>query len=71
MAMDKVTQETANRIRAIRQEKGLTQAQVAEKSKMDTNYYAKIERGNVSPALKAYEKIAKGLKVASSDIFPF
>jgi transcriptional regulator with XRE-family HTH domain len=38
---------------------------------MSTNYYAKIERGEVRPSVDIYERLAKALKVTASDIFPF
>jgi len=59
------------RIKAIRQEKGLTQIEVADKAKLNSNYYSKIERGEINASPDAYGKIAKALKVTSADIFPF
>lgn len=49
----------------------MTQVEVAEKAKMNPMYYSKIERGAVKPSVDMYERIAKALKVTSSDIFPF
>lgn len=65
------TKKIGKRLKEIRREKGLTQAELAEKAVMNANYYAKIERGEVKPAPEAYEKIAKALKVTAADIFPF
>jgi transcriptional regulator with XRE-family HTH domain len=70
MATD-IVKTIGKRIRAIRLEKSFTQAELAEKAGMNTNYYAKIERGDISPSLGTYEKIIKALKIKSSDIFPF
>jgi transcriptional regulator with XRE-family HTH domain len=68
---DGTTRRIGKRLKGLRLEKGLTQADLAEKAKLNTNYYAKIERGEVKPAPEAYEKIAKALKVTAADIFPF
>lgn len=65
------TKKVAKKIKEIRLSKGLTQVDIAEKADMNSNYYAKIERGEVKPSADAYEKIAKALHVKSSDIFPF
>ena len=65
------TKKIAARLKEIRLERGLTQADLAQKADMNMNYYAKIERGEVKPAPEAYEKIAKALKVTAADIFPF
>ncbi|MDP3443014.1 MAG: helix-turn-helix transcriptional regulator [Ignavibacteria bacterium] len=61
----------AKRLRAVRVERGLTQVQVAEKADLNTNYYAKIERGEIRPSIATYEKLAKVLKITSSELFPF
>lgn len=65
------TLKVAKRIKAIRLEKGLTQADVATKADLNTNHYAKVERGEIRPTVETYERIAKALKSKSSDIFPF
>ncbi len=68
---DAITIKTAKRLRAIRIDRDLTQAQVADKAKMSANYYAKIERGEVRPSIDMYERIAKALKTTAADLFPF
>lgn len=54
-----------------RKNANLTQVEVAEKVGIHSNYYAKIERGEMQPALDTLENIFKILKVKSSDILPF
>lgn len=49
----------------------MTQKQVAEKADLHVNYYARIERDEESPSLDVLKKLAKILKVKSSDILPF
>jgi len=68
---DATTTKIAKRLRAVRVERGLTQVQVAEKADLNTNYYAKIERGEIRPSIATYEKLAKVLKITSSELFPF
>lgn len=70
-ASDNTVQKVAKKLRTIRRNLDLTQAQVADKAKMTVQYYSKIERGAVKPSIEAYERIAKALKVSASDIFPF
>ncbi|MDK2899469.1 MAG: hypothetical protein PWQ10_656 [Patescibacteria group bacterium] len=68
---DATTTKIAKRLRAVRVERSLTQVQVAEKADLNTNYYAKIERGEIRPSIATYEKLAKVLKITSSELFPF
>lgn len=68
---DAITKKTAKRLRALRDDRNLTQVQVADKAKMSPNYYAKIERGEVRPSIDMYERLAKALKVTASELFPF
>ena len=70
-AADSTTKKVAKKLKSLRLDRDLTQADIAEKAEMSTNYYAKIERGEVRPSADIYERLAKALKVTSSDIFPF
>lgn len=70
-AADGTTRKIGKKIKEIRLSRSMTQADIAEKSKLNVNYYAKIERADVKPSIEAYERIARALKVSSSDIFPF
>lgn len=70
-AADSTTKKVAKKLKSLRLDRNLTQADIAEKAAMSTNYYAKIERGELRPSVDIYERIAKALKVTSSDIFPF
>lgn len=68
---DKTRQAVAKKIREIRLKKGLTQADVAKRADADTNYYAKVERGEATPSMNMLEKIIKALGAKSSDVLPF
>jgi transcriptional regulator with XRE-family HTH domain len=60
------------RLREARQQKGLTQSEVAKKAGMGTNRYAIIERGEAqNMTINKLEEIVKALGVKSSDILPF
>lgn len=67
----KAIKSIAIKLKQTRQAKHLTQQEVAEKADLSTNYYARIERAEVSPSVETLEKLVKALKVKSSDILPF
>jgi transcriptional regulator with XRE-family HTH domain len=73
--MDNLSKDTAikigEKIKQARQQKGATQAEVAEKAGLNTNYYARIERGDATATIEAVQKIAKALDVRSANILPF
>ncbi len=54
-----------------RKKLGLTQVEVAEKAEININYYARLERGEVTASLKTLKTLLKILKVKSKDILPF
>ena len=59
------------KLQKLRQDKGFTQAEVSKRAGTNTNYYAKLERGEAIPSLKMLEKVTKALDVKSSDVLPF
>ncbi|MFA5933240.1 MAG: helix-turn-helix transcriptional regulator [Microgenomates group bacterium] len=66
----KIIKEIADNIKEARERKGLTQVEVAMKAGLDSNSYAKIERGESKPYGITLVKIIKALGVKSSDILP-
>lgn len=58
-------------LKKLRQERQLTQAELAKKAGINTNYYARIERDEETPSLETLKKLTKILKVKSSDILSF
>lgn len=68
---DETFNHIALRLKQIRRERDMTQSQVAAIAGTDTNYYAKIERGEAIPSLKMFLSITKALKAKTSDILPF
>jgi len=57
-------------LKRARSAKGWTQVVLAKKAGINSNYYAKIERAEISPSYETFEKIFKALGVKSKDIFP-
>ncbi|MEY3786455.1 MAG: hypothetical protein RLZ75_660 [Pseudomonadota bacterium] len=57
------------KIRLIRETKGLTQEQLAEKLKMSPSAYGDIERGNTNVKLARLEQIAETLEIKLSELF--
>ena len=68
---DKVTRQVADNLRQLRLQKGLTQVELAKKAGINDNYYARLERAELSPTLEKFEKVVKTLQVKSSKILPF
>lgn len=66
----KIIQDTANKIKEARVKKGLFQADVAKKAGIDSNSYAKVERGVSKPFGTTLVKIKRALGVKYSDILP-
>ena len=60
-----------HKLNIVRRKNGLTQAEVAKRAGTNTNYYAKLERGEAVPSLKMLEKVTKALGIKSSDVLPF
>ena len=56
-------------IRRIREERGMTQDEAAERCGLHRTYYSGIERGIRNVAIVNIGRIAKGLKTTLPDIF--
>lgn len=57
------------KIRLVRQAKGFTQEEVADKLKMSVNGYGDIERGETDISLSRLEQIAKLFEMSLSQLF--
>lgn len=68
---EKTVTAIAAKLRKYRLERNLKQVDVAEKADLNSNYYAKVERGEAVPSILTLKKICKALRVKSSDILPF
>lgn len=67
----KLASHISRQLQLARQHANLTQAEVAKRAGTNTNYYAKLERGEAVPSLKMLEKVIKALGIKSSDVLPF
>ncbi len=61
-------QEVGKRIKTLRLKANLTQAEVAKKAKLNINYFAVIERGEVTTSIEKLKKISDALDVDISKI---
>lgn len=64
----KTYKELGDKLRKARQKAKLTQAQLAEKAGVGTNYYATIERGESNPSYEILQSIKKALNLKTLDI---
>jgi transcriptional regulator with XRE-family HTH domain len=58
----------AMKVRKLRQARGMTQEQLAEKTGVTREYIARLEAGRYDPSLSTIEKLAKALKVKASEL---
>ncbi len=62
-------QMAGKRIRFFREQDGLTQAELAEKTGLSDNFIGLIERGIKHPTLETLNKIAEALEVRLDEFF--
>jgi transcriptional regulator with XRE-family HTH domain len=63
--------KVGRRIRALRDEKGLTPAELSKKSGVRTSRLLKIERGEIRITIDTVAKLANGLAVEMFDVLTF
>jgi transcriptional regulator with XRE-family HTH domain len=68
---DKTSKKIAAKLKHARLQNGLSQVGLAEKAGINSNYYAKIERGELTPSIETLKKVIKALGIKSSDVFDF
>ena len=56
------------RLRKLRQDRGLSQATVADRAQLSREYVNKIEAGRYDPPLSTLNRLAKALRVKVSDL---
>lgn len=69
--MDDIRAKFGLHLRKIREERKLTQEQLADKAGMHFTYIGQIERGVRNPSLVNLHKLAKALKVSAGQLLPF
>jgi len=58
-------------VRALREARGLTQEQLAEKAQISVDFLSLIERGRNSPSFENLEALANALSVGVVSLFTF
>jgi len=69
--MKTIEQKLGDRVRELRQTRGISQEDLAFKSGMHRTYLGGIERGERNPTLKNIAKLAKALGVSLPELFSF
>lgn len=57
------------RVKSLRQDRGLTQERLAERTNLSVNYLSRIERGLENPTLATMLRLAQALKIEPLDLF--
>jgi DNA-binding XRE family transcriptional regulator len=65
---DPITEKLAEKVRELRQKKGLTQAQLAEAVDVTNETISRLERGAYEPALSTAVSVAKTLGINLTDL---
>ena len=66
-----ILQKFGVKLQKVRKSQGVSQEELAAKLFMHRNYVGMIERGERNPTVRTLYKLAKALKVDSSDLLPF
>jgi len=64
----KVTQRVGANLRRAREERGISQEELADRAGLHRTYISGVERGVRNPTVVVLEKIAKALKVKTSTL---
>ena len=59
------------RLSTLRNQKGVTQEQLAEASGLSVDFLSLIERGRRAPSFKTLEQLSKALGLSVRDLFDF
>jgi transcriptional regulator with XRE-family HTH domain len=70
MPMKNIETQIGERIRSLREAKGLLQRELADSASLPVRTIGRIERGEVDMRLSTLVKIAKALKVNFNDLIP-
>jgi transcriptional regulator with XRE-family HTH domain len=67
---DEIVERFARRLRELRAERGLTQAELAQKAKVTTTYISKLESAGAAPGIDLVENLAVALGVGITELIP-
>ena len=71
MNTDDFVSKIPENLSRIRKQQRYTQKEIAALADLNSNYYAKVERGYGVPSLKTIHKLARALKVTATEIVGF
>lgn len=63
-----ILEKFGKRIRQLREQKKLSQEEVAFKAKLSVYYISRIERGKANPSLETLDSLARALNLSLSDL---
>jgi len=66
-----IEKQLGRRIAELRRSKGLSQEQLAAKTRYSTEFISLVERGLNAPSVAGLARIAKALKVEIKELFDF
>lgn len=69
--MEDIRAKFGRQLRKLREEKKLTQEELADIAGMHFTYIGQIERGLRNPSLVNLHKLAKALRISAGQLFPF
>ncbi len=69
--MEDIRAKFGKHLRRLREEKRLTQEELADRAGMHFTYIGQIERGLRNPSLVNLHKIAKALRINAGQLLPF
>jgi DNA-binding XRE family transcriptional regulator len=69
-SLAKWKRHVAERVRTLREQMGMTQAQIAAKAELTQSHISRIENSEIAPSHRTIEKLARALGVEPSEIDP-
>ena len=69
--MNSIVAIAGHRLRALRQQRGYTQEEMAERAELHTTYIGQVERGEKNLTLLSMEKLLSALGVSFSEFFEY
>ena len=67
--MGQLRQQFAKRLRELRQQKGMTQEELASESGLSISFIRSVEQGVNAPSFESLEALAKALAVEVRELF--
>ena len=69
--MNSIVQIAGHRLRALRQQRGFTQEEMAERAELHATYIGQVERGEKNLTLLSMEKLLGALDISFSEFFEY